>query len=73
MFLERFLWFYLKGLSMTFSFRHTAGFGKRMEYYLIGQMLMEGLGHYAPLVNDHGANCVENKKEDGAFFKIQSG
>lgn len=28
---------------MGISFRHSAGFGKRMEYYLIGQMLMEGL------------------------------
>lgn len=27
---------------MGISFRHSAGFGKRMEYYLIGQMLMEG-------------------------------
>lgn len=29
--------------KMGISFRHSAGFGKRMEYYLIGQMLMEGL------------------------------
>ena len=26
------------------GFRHSAGFGKRMEYWLIGQMLKEGLG-----------------------------
>ena len=31
---------------MGISFRHSAGFGKRMEYYLIGQMLMEGLDCY---------------------------
>lgn len=24
-------------------FRHSAGFGKRMEYWIIGQMLKEGL------------------------------
>ncbi len=26
---------------MGISFRHSAGFGKRMEYNLIGKMLME--------------------------------
>lgn len=70
MFLERFLWFYLKGLSMTFSFRHTAGFGKRMEYYLIGQMLMEGLDCYAPVVDDRGVECAV-KKADDTFIEIQ--
>lgn len=52
------------------SFRHTAGFGKRMEYHLIGQMLMEGLDCYVPLVDDHGVDCVV-KKEDGTFIEIQ--
>ena len=52
------------------SFRHTAGFGKRMEYHLIGQMLMEGLDCYVPLVDDHGVDCVI-KKEDGTFIEIQ--
>ena len=28
---------------MSISFRHSAGFGKRIEYKLIGDMLMEGL------------------------------
>ena len=28
---------------MGISFRHSAGFGKRMEYNLVGKMLMEGL------------------------------
>lgn len=28
---------------MGIAFRHSAGFGKRMEYYLIGKMLMKGL------------------------------
>lgn len=55
---------------MTFSFRHTAGFGKRMEYYLIGQMLMEGLDCYVPVVDDHGVDCVV-KKADGTFIEIQ--
>ena len=55
---------------MGVSFRHSAGFGKRMEYNLVGQMLMEGLDVYLPLVDDHGVDCVI-KKEDGTFIEIQ--
>ena len=55
---------------MGVSFRHSAGFGKRMEYHLIGQMLMEGLDYYVPLVDDHGVDCIV-KKEDGTFIEIQ--
>lgn len=28
---------------MAISFRHSAGFGRRMEYWIIGRMLKEGL------------------------------
>ena len=55
---------------MSISFRHSAGFGKRMEYKLIGDMLMEGLDCYTPLVDDHGVDCVI-KKNDGTFIEIQ--
>ena len=55
---------------MGISFRHSAGFGKRMEYNLVGQMLMEGLDVYLPLVDDHGVDCVI-KKDDGTFIEIQ--
>ena len=55
---------------MVFSFRDTASFGKRMEYNLIGKMLMEGLDVYLPLVDDHGVDCVI-KKEDGTFIEVQ--
>lgn len=55
---------------MGISFRHSAGFGKRMEYNLIGKMLMEGLDVYLPLVDDHGVDCVI-KKEDGTFIEVQ--
>ena len=55
---------------MGASFRHTAGFGKRMEYNLVGKMLMEGLDVYVPLVDDHGVDCVI-KKEDGTFIEVQ--
>ena len=50
---------------MGISFRHSAGFGKRMEYNLVGKMLMEGLDVYMPLVDDHGVDCVI-KKESAA-------
>lgn len=55
---------------MGVSFRHSAGFGKRMEYNLVGKMLMEGLDVYLPLVDDHGVDCVI-KKEDGTFIEAQ--
>jgi hypothetical protein len=55
---------------MNFTFRHSAGFGKRMEYNIIGKMLMEGLDVYVPLVDDHGVDCVI-KKEDGTFIEVQ--
>ena len=55
---------------MGVSFRHSAGFGKRIEYDLIGKMLMEGLDVYLPLVDDHGVDCII-KREDGTFIEIQ--
>lgn len=55
---------------MSISFRHSAGFGKRMEYNIIGKMLMEGLDVYIPLVDDHGVDAII-KKEDGTFIEIQ--
>ena len=57
---------------MGISFRHSAGFGKRMEYNLVGKMLMEGLDVYLPLVDDHGVDCVI-KKEDGTFVNSEAG
>ena len=55
---------------MGVSFRHSAGFGKRMEYSLVGEMLMEGLDVYLPLVDDHGVDCVI-KRKDGTFIEVQ--
>ena len=55
---------------MGHSFRSLAGFGKRMEYKLVGEMLMEGLDCYLPLVDDHGVDCVI-KKSDGVFIEVQ--
>ena len=55
---------------MGISYRHSAGFGKRMEYSIIGKMLMEGLDCYVPLVDDHGVDCVI-KKGDGTYIEVQ--
>ena len=55
---------------MSVSFRHSAGFGKRMEYNIIGKMLMEGLDVYIPLVDDHGVDAII-KKKNGTFVTIR--
>ena len=55
---------------MAISFRHSAGFGKRMEYWIVGLMLKEGLDVYMPLVDDFGIDAVI-RKPSGEFIEIQ--
>lgn len=57
-------------MAGTRTFRHNAGFGKRMEYYVLGLMLKEGLDIYVPLVDDFGIDAVLRKK-DGTFIELQ--
>ena len=52
------------------SFRHSAAFGKRIEYYIIGLMLKEGLDVYLPMVDDDAIDAVI-KKSDGSFVEVQ--
>ena len=52
------------------SFRHSAAFGKRIEYYLIGQMLRDGIDIYLPMVDDDAIDAVI-KKPDGTFDEVQ--
>ena len=52
------------------SFRDSASFGKRMEHYLIGQMLKEGLDCYLPLVDDDGIDVVI-RKSSGEYIEVQ--
>ena len=52
------------------SFRHNAGFGKRIEYSIIAQMLKEGMDVYVPLVADNGIDAVV-RREDGSFVEVQ--
>lgn len=52
------------------SFRHLAAFGKRIEYYVIGLMLKEGLYVFLPMVDDDAIDAVI-KKPDGTFAEVQ--
>lgn len=52
------------------SFRNSAAFGKRIEYYVIGLMLKEGLDVYLPMVDDEAIDAVI-KKPDGSFVEVQ--
>lgn len=55
---------------MAKAFRHAAGFGRRMEYWLIGRMLKEGLDVYVPLVDDFGIDAIV-RKSDGSYIELQ--
>lgn len=52
------------------SFRHSAAFGKRIEYYIVGLMLKQGLDVYMPLVDDDAIDAVV-KRPDGNFVEVQ--
>lgn len=52
------------------TFRHSAAFGKRIEFYVIGLMLKQGLDVYLPLVDDDAIDAVV-KKTDGSFVEVQ--
>jgi hypothetical protein len=55
---------------MSTTFRNSAAFGKRMEFYVVGLMLKEGLDVYLPLVDDDAIDAVV-KKTDGSFVEVQ--
>jgi hypothetical protein len=52
------------------SYRDRSSFGKRIEFYVIGQMLREGLDVYIPLVDDRGVDAVV-RTENGTYIEIQ--
>jgi hypothetical protein len=51
-------------------FRHAAGFGKRIEYWIIGRMLKEGMDVYVPLVDDHAVDAIIRRR-DGSIAMVQ--
>lgn len=55
---------------MTIPFRHSAGFGKRIEYWIIGLMLKEDLDVYVPLVDNDAIDAVV-RRADGSFVTVQ--
>jgi hypothetical protein len=55
---------------LSISFRNSAAFGKRIEYYIVGLMLKHGLDVYLPLVDDDAIDAVV-KKPDGSFVEVQ--
>lgn len=55
---------------MAIPFRHSAGFGKRIEYWIIGLMLKEGLDVYVPLVDDDAIDAVI-RRPNGSFITVQ--
>ena len=55
---------------MAITFRHSAGFGKRIEYWVVGLMLKQGLDVYLPLVDDDAIDAVI-KRPDGSFIEVQ--
>jgi hypothetical protein len=52
------------------KYRHSAAFGKRIEFWLIGQMLKEGIDVYVPLVDDIAIDAVI-RRPDGSFVEVQ--
>ncbi|SHJ13274.1 hypothetical protein SAMN02745181_1263 [Rubritalea squalenifaciens DSM 18772] len=55
---------------ITNSFRNSAAFGKRIEFYVVGLMLKQGLDVYLPLVDDDAVDAVV-KRPDGQYVEVQ--
>ncbi len=56
--------------AMPIPFRHSAAFGKRIEYWIVGNMLKEGLDVYLPLVDDDAIDAVI-RRPDESFTTVQ--
>ncbi len=52
------------------KFRHSAGFGKRIEFWIIGEMLKDGIDVYIPLVDDIAIDAII-RKPNGEFAEVQ--
>lgn len=55
---------------MPSSFRNSAAFGKRIEYWVVGLMLKGGLDVYLPLVDDDAIDAVV-RRPDESFTTVQ--
>jgi len=52
------------------AFFNLAGFGRRMEFWIIGEMLRQGLDVYRPLVDDKGIDAIV-RRPDGSYAEVQ--
>ena len=52
------------------KFRNLASFGKRIEFWIIGEMIKEGHDVYIPMVDDMGIDAVV-RKPNGKFIEVQ--
>jgi hypothetical protein len=52
------------------SFFHLASFGRRMEFWIIGEMLRQGLDVYRPLVDDKGIDAIV-RRPNGTYAEVQ--
>lgn len=57
-------------MSDAMRFRHSAGFGKRIEYWIVGLLLKEGFDVYMPLVDDHAVDAII-RRPDGSIAELQ--
>lgn len=51
-------------------FRVSAGFGKRIEFWILAEMIRYGLDVYVPLVDDQGIDAVVRKRT-GEYAGVQ--
>ena len=52
------------------KFRNLASFGKRIEFWIIGEMIKEGHDVYIPMVDDMDIDAV-GRKPNGKFIEVQ--
>ena len=52
------------------TYRHSAGFGKRIEHYVVSLMLKEGLDIFLPMIDDDAIDAVV-KRPNGKYVEIQ--
>ena len=57
-------WCTKMGRMLRKSHRSLAACGKRIEYWIVGQMLMEGLDVYLPLVDDDAVDALVRQRTD---------
>ncbi|MDD9798457.1 MAG: hypothetical protein OXT03_05065 [Alphaproteobacteria bacterium] len=55
---------------MAKKFRHSASFGKRIEYWIVGLLLEEGFDVFVPVVDDQAIDAIIRNR-DGKIIDLQ--